>query len=131
MRPIFLAVAAVAITVGGCGGGASPSGGLGFRNRSVLTSEEIRVGRDAGSNAYDLIQKLRPEFLRSRGRVSLSSPAQATAVVYVDDLRYGSLQSLRNINAEQIYSVVFIGASEATTRFGTDHVGGAILITTK
>lgn len=47
-------------------------------------------------------------------------------------MRFGeTVDSLRQLSADQIYRIQYINASDATTRFGTDHFGGAILITTK
>lgn len=53
------------------------------------------------------------------------------AVVYLDGVRYGRVESLRNLNLEEIREIEFIDAGDATTRFGTDHLGGAILIRTR
>ena len=130
MHRIIFAVALHVVALG-CGAGPGPDSGLGFRNRHILTSEEIRGSRVSGWTAYDLISQLRPEFLRSRGPSSLRSTAPVTAAVYVDDIRFGELDSLKTLSADQIYSIHYVGASDATTRFGTDHFGGAILITTK
>ena len=122
---------ALFLSVAACGSGPSPTGGLGFRNRSILTAEEIEASRAIGWTAYDLIAQLRREYLRSRGPSSLRSLAPVTAVIYVDDMRFGELESLRTISADQIRSIQYINAADATTRFGTDHFGGAILIHTK
>lgn len=130
MFRITIAVA-LHVVVLGCGSGPAPDNGLGFRNRSILTSEEIKSSRVSGWTAYDLISQLRPEYLRSRGPTSLRNTRPVTAAVYVDDIRFGELDSLKTMSADQIFSVQYIGASDATTRFGTDHFGGAILITTK
>jgi outer membrane cobalamin receptor len=54
-----------------------------------------------------------------------------TATVYLDGAKYGDTQSLKLINGEHVSRVQYLNGSEATTRYGTDHVGGAILITTK
>ena len=122
---------ALYIFVVACGSGPTPTGGLGFRNRSVLTAEEIDASRSGGWTAYDLIARLRPEYLRSRGPSSLRTLAPTTAVVYVDDMRFGELASLRTFNTDQILFIQYLNAADATTRFGTDHFGGAILITTR
>lgn len=119
------------LMISGCGSGPAPSSGLGYRNRTILTLEEIRGSRTSESNAFELIQKMRPEYLRSRGSSSLRDATPATAVVYVDDIRYGELDALRTMSADQVFQIQYLSASDATTRFGTDHLGGAILITTK
>jgi hypothetical protein len=115
----------------GCGNGPAPTAGLGFRNRTILTSEEIVQAGVSSQTAYELIYQLRPEYLRSRGRSSLRTMAPPTAVVYVNDMRFGDITSLNSISVEGIYMISYMSASDATTRFGSDHLAGAILITTK
>jgi len=51
--------------------------------------------------------------------------------VYVDEISYGNLNSLSNLNSIQIREIRFIKAADATTRWGTGHAGGVILVTTK
>ena len=114
----------------GCGTGPGPTTGL-FRDRTILSGEEIETARTAGWTAWDLLAKLRPEYLRSRGPSSLRSLEPVTAVVYVVEMRFGELESLRTLSVDQISRVQYLNASDATTRFGTDHLGGAILIFTK
>lgn len=124
-------VLALQLFVAGCGAGPAPTGGLGFRDRNILTAEEIDLSRSTGWTAYDLIAQLRPEYLRSRGPASLRSTTPVRAVVYVDEMRFGDLDSLRSMNADQIHHIRYVNAADATTRFGTDHLGGAILIATR
>ena len=52
-------------------------------------------------------------------------------MIYVDGVMYGKLESLHSLNIEEIREIEFISAGDATTRFGTDHLGGAILIRTR
>lgn len=129
MHRTLIVMALLVVTA--CGRGAGPADGLGMRNRSILTAEEINLDKGASRTAYDVIARLRPEFLRSRGASSLQSTAPITAIVYVDEMRYGDLDDLKSMSAHQIFSVQYLNASDATTRFGTDHLGGAILITTR
>ena len=130
MKQLAMALA-LGLVIGGCGSSRAPETGYGFRNRNTITYEEITTSSTGNASAYDLIQRLRPEYFRSRGPSSLSNTTPVTAVVYVDEVRYGEIQSLRALNSAHIREVHYINASDATTRFGTDHVGGAILITTR
>lgn len=127
----FVLAAAVVIATAACASAPGGTGAQGMRNRNVLTAEEIQTSRAPGWTAHELIAQLRPEYLRSRGVVSLRSTGPATAAVYLDGLRFGQLESLRTLSATQILRIEYINAADATTRFGTDHVGGAILISTK
>jgi len=51
--------------------------------------------------------------------------------VYVDNISYGDLSSLSNLNATQISEIRFLNSRDATTVWGTGHMGGVILVTTK
>lgn len=127
----FTMALALGLVVAGCGNNPSPNRDLGLRNRSVLTADEIQMQKAGAWNAYDVIARLRPEYLRSRGASSLRNTAPVTAVVYLDEMRYGSLNTLKQLSADQIWRIEYINAADATTRFGTDHLGGAILVYTK
>ena len=94
----------------------------------VITLDEIE--RSSVATAYDAVQRLRPAFLRTRGRGSIRFGAQQ-AVVYLDDTPIGGPDALRRINARDVMSIRYLRGPDATTRFGTGHEGGAILVTTK
>lgn len=105
---------------------AFPDGG---KDRHVLTAAEM--SKSPGWSAWDMIAQLRPEFLRTRGALSPRNPVPVRAEVYVDNMHFGNLESLKTLNAEQIMRIEYLSAGDATTRFGTGHMGGAILIQTK
>ncbi|HEX7118982.1 MAG TPA: hypothetical protein VF212_09350 [Longimicrobiales bacterium] len=93
----------------------------------VILSDEIATVQAA--NAFELIRRLRPHFLRLSGAVSLRGDGDI--VVYVDGIRQGGLASLRSIPAAGITRIERLSATDATTRLGTGHVYGAILIATR
>ncbi len=129
---LAIALLTLAALVAGCGSMQGPSGTAGNLDKHYLiTYEEIKASRMPGGNAYDLIAQLRPSFLRVRGPASASDLTPVQAMVYLDGVRYGKLESLKTLNIEQIREIEFINASDATTRYGTDHLGGAILIHTR
>ena len=51
-------------------------------------------------------------------------------VVYVDGTRRGGPEELRVLRADQIAEMRFMSALDATTRYGLNHDGGAILVST-
>ncbi len=61
-------------------------------------------------------------------RGTLGNPTPAYAEVYVDGLRYGPLESLYQISTNTIERIEYLSALDATTRYGTGHMGGAILV---
>jgi hypothetical protein len=92
----------------------------------VLTRSEIETAR--ASNALELLQQLRPQFLRSRGALSIRDPAAGNPVVYMNNVHYGDIESLRTIGIEEIDEIHYISAADATTRWGTGHAGGVIQV---
>ena len=126
MRRIAIVVAAL-LTLGACA--ARKPGHLAPKDRNMITADEI--ARANASNAYEIIERLRPAFLRTRGAESLQNTAPPTPIIYLDGMRYGTLQSLVNVPAMGIVSIQYLSAIDATQRFGFDNSGGAILITTK
>ena len=93
----------------------------------MIQLEQIR--EQLASDAYDLIRKLRPNWLRSRGQRSIHFNNTASSpTVYVNDGKHGDIDSLREIQAEHIKEIRFLNAGEAASRFGLNHAGGAILI---
>lgn len=98
-------------------------------NSNRITAEEIDKVEQRYDTAYQIVQNLRPLWLRKRGRSSVSNPGEIA--VYVDGARYGTPRSLRDISAIEVESMRFLSPSEATNRFGTGHSHGAILVATR
>jgi hypothetical protein len=117
--------------------GASPAEAQKGRKNNVITAEEI--ANSGGSNAYDLIKTLRPQWLRARG-ISTGMPDPSGGgvsdpgsgiIVYVDGVRVGGLDQLENIGAERIQELRYLSANDATQKYGTGHTQGAIEVATK
>ena len=99
----------------------------------MIPESEISARASEAANALQIIQKLRPQMLRNRG---LASPSDVTGEstqpkVYIDNIAYGDLSTLQNVMASQIREIRFINAGDATTQWGTGHLGGVILVLTK
>ena len=97
---------------------------------SIITESEIDSVH--ASTAYDVIHKLRPQFLISRGKLSLDTRvAPALPRIYLDDQFYGEAPVLRVISAVMIESIRYYSASEAQYKYGHDNAAGVIAIATK
>ncbi|MGD8321007.1 MAG: hypothetical protein PVJ02_11140 [Gemmatimonadota bacterium] len=119
------AVLFAVLVLAACAPAASP--GAARPSANLITRAEID---EAGpSSAYDLVQKLRPIWLRKRGNTSLSQDTDV--VVYLDGVRMGNREALRDISTTDIRSLEFMDARRATARFGEGHVAGAILVRTR
>ena len=118
----------------GCGGGASGPPAISAKQPVEPATADARfhppeeISRaeivERGTNAHDamgVIRSLRPAWLQARG----------TPVVYVNSMRQpNGVGTLFNIPIGQIRLMEFIGPADATTRWGTGHMGGAIRVQT-
>ena len=95
-------------------------------SRRVLLEDEIRGAQVA--TAYQIVARLRPEWLRRRGRASVRDPTAGAVIVYLDGMRQGGVSALNAIVAETVLEMEYLNGQEATTRFGTGHGGGVILV---
>lgn len=109
---------ALSLGVAGCAsaGSSRPPGATADR---IVQEEFLEVGDVDG---YLAIQRLRSSWLRVRNQVD-------PPVVYVNGARWHNVDVLRSLRARGIALAERINATDATTRFGTGHTGGAILIT--
>jgi hypothetical protein len=99
------------------------------RARNVLAADEIE--RSSVGTLHEAIQLLRPHFLFSRGRTSLRAANSQLPVVIVNSVPQANFASLRAISARDVQYVRFLSAPEATTRFGTGYMAGAIEVVLK
>jgi hypothetical protein len=107
---------------GGGSGGARPS-----PDRNLITREEIQAQRF--SNAYQLVEALHSNWLRTRGTDSFSSPGQV--LVYLDDSRLGGVETLRSISTTTVGYIRFYDGIAASARWGLDHGHGVIFVSTR
>lgn len=136
MRSVLLV--AVTLALGACGGGAGSGASPTTEPRRIrgpadlITEAEIAAG--SYQTALEAVQNLRPNMLVPRGVGSDESGLRAASVsivVYMDDVRLGEAQSMVNIPASRVKEIRFVNARDATTRYGTGHSSGVILVTTK
>ena len=102
--------------------------GFASAGRDVLTATEIVASRV--TDAYQAVVQLRPEFLRRRGMTAVPSFTAPTVMVYLDDLPFGTTESLHYIPLERVRLIRYLPAADADLRWGGSHVAGAILVTT-
>jgi hypothetical protein len=105
---------------------AAPVGG----SRNLITEEEVRAS--TSTNVYELLQALRPQWLRVRGDNAHAEVNVETAGirVYVERGYVGDLNALRQIATTEVTSVEFMDAATATYRLGQGNPLGAIVVHT-
>ena len=116
------------LVLAGCGAAATASRG---GNSNLIANERLREAAAEGLNAYQVIERNRPQWLRA-GRAAptlgYAKGGAAFARVMLDGVRYGEINDLRRLNTVEVESIGYMSASDATTRFGTGYSGGAILV---
>jgi hypothetical protein len=96
---------------------------------NIITAAQISASQQ--TNAYDVVRKLRPNFLKSRGRTTVYGQGSDYAAVFLDGQSFGDLGSLRNIASSQIRSIRFIRGTDAVTMHGMQYGAGVIDVRTK
>ena len=122
----FYVLVIMVVMLFSCATSEQSKGRKSFR-RDLISAEEI--AQTTAKNAYEAIQLLRPNLLKYRGTRGRSLAIEP--VVYVDNLRYGGMEALYDISSMTIEKIQYLKATDATTRFGTNHMGGAFVVTTK
>ena len=114
------------LTLAAC---ASMQGQAEGTSRDTITRTDITAYVGTYSNAFQLVERLQPQWLRKRGRASVSTVAEGDIVVYLDDVRVGGPEALREISLEGLVEIRYLNAAKAA-RYGTGHQHGAILLRT-
>lgn len=96
-----------------------------------ILADEVAARASDAKTAYDIIKRLRPQFLRQRGSGSIRNYNPVPVRVYVDGiLQSQDVSALNEIMAYSVVEISYLNGSDATTRFGTGYENGAILVTT-
>ena len=119
------ALALLALLTAAC---SSTGGSSGGGNPDLITREQVDMLPEG--TAFTVIQRFRSSWLRARTQGSFGSTEPAYAMVFVDEMRYGDINSLTRISSTEIESIQYISATDATTRYGTGYMGGIIRINT-
>lgn len=113
----------VVLAATGCtfGGGSAAAPG---RSSDRITLEEIEAS--GVPTAWELVSRLRPNWLRGRGSPDLRGSSPVLPVVYVAGVRQGGIETLRGILRSGVREMRYLDAITATTRWGEGHAGGVI-----
>lgn len=99
------------------------------RSARVLTADEI--AEVAVLTAYQAVEQLRPQWLHTRASPTFGSPGATPPALYLDGVRLDDFRELERMRADVVERMEYLSPSDATNRYGTNHMGGAILITTR
>jgi hypothetical protein len=133
-----LAVAASVALAAGCAsaGESAPSDDDDtFLSRDILTIQQLEGVR--ATNAYEGVERLKAHWLRPRGTTQMpSAPGvpqfeENQVLAYLDDQRLGTVEQLRRIEIAAVQYIRYFSPAEASSRWGFNHGGGAILVSTR
>jgi hypothetical protein len=94
---------------------------------NVITREDLEDLQRL--NLYQAVQRLRPQWLQTRGMDSFEQTNEV--VVYVDNQQMGGPSELRRLNPVDVGEIRYLDSRQATTQFGRGHPSGAILVFTE
>ena len=94
----------------------------------LITFEEMR-GRGSYSNLMELVQELRPRWVRSQGPDTFIGQ-QGEVQVHMDGNHLGGVRVLNQLAAVGVTSIRWLSPIDAAARYGLNHSHGAIVIST-
>ena len=124
-KPFFVLTLAAALACASSG----TAGTRVQRDPNLITEQEIATS--AESNVYDVVSRLRPMFLKTRGRSTINSGGSEYASVFLDGQYFGELGSMRNIVATQIHEIRYLSGPDAVSRYGMRYGSGAVDVRSK
>lgn len=100
------------------------------RRRNEISQEEMV--QSGATNLYDVVQRLRPQWLTGTSASNFGGGGQAI-VVYQNNTQLGGLDALRQLSPGYAVMLRFLDGSEASNTLpglGSRRVGGAIVVVT-
>jgi hypothetical protein len=89
-----------------------------------------QLDRFTGRSAWEAVETINPRWLQTqRGTSIVFGPAYAR--VMIDGVARGELDELYRLSTENIETMRYLSAPDATTRYGTNFPGGVIEVTTR
>ena len=104
------ALVLVTLTTTACATASTGTRRVVSQRHNVISFQEIVEER--ASSAYDLIEKLRPFYLRGRTGGLMGAPP----IVYMDDIMLGDVTELRGINARDVLEIRYVRGEEMLFR---------------
>lgn len=106
---------------------AAPSSSGNRFDRNSLTKEQLDATNS--ENLYQAIERLRPEWLTSRGPTSVTDASPTVPSVFMNGQMLGKPDYMKDLRIMDVSSVRFWPAGQASARFGMGHPRGVIEIT--
>jgi hypothetical protein len=98
------------------------------RNANVIGRDELADPSLQGVTGLEAVRRLRPTFLSNRGAISIGNPTAGVVKVSIDGSTIGPLDDLDRIRTNEIRSIRYLSASDATQRFGIAADGSPVIL---
>jgi hypothetical protein len=113
----------------GCASAGGGSGASSGGDPNILTAAEISSAKAGESSIYDAIQRLRPQFFRTRGR--LGNEPGGDISVSVDGGPLNTTDAPHNIPATTVKEIRYLSANDAAQRYGVRANSGPVILVTQ
>jgi len=124
-RLVFAGIMATSLLACAAQGAATRGG-----NRNLVTAAELETAGDV--TLHDALSRVRPTILQPRIGGGTTGVQSVAVSVFYDGLQMmEGLPHLRQISARNIQEVRFLEPQQANARFGGNHSGGALVVTSK
>ena len=101
----------------------------GAHDANVSTAPEL--SRSEARNAYDAIQQIRPEMLRTRDPGAIVYFKARQLLVAVDNTLVGGVEVLRTLPTGKLARIEYVNSWVAAKRYGTVFGNGVMLVETR
>lgn len=114
------------------------------RDRDLITRDELVQSSQKNADLYQAVRSLRSHFVQgSRGprSLGLNPPPRGgqgegsaqdreavKTILYINGVRSGDIEMMRNINTINVEEVRYLNPNSASMQYGTGHEGGAVLV---
>ncbi|UCH09930.1 MAG: hypothetical protein JSU61_12065 [Fidelibacterota bacterium] len=129
-QPLLIVIALSTIVIlAGCAAMQEAANDRPRYDSNRITAEEIEIC--GATNVYDVIQMLRPNWLRPRYQIGINSPNIEPPAVYINNMYYGGPRELVSFQPQAVAEMRYMDARDTNIYLGHNHPGGAIVVTMK
>jgi hypothetical protein len=122
-------VAAVAVSAGCASSGASEDTSSGVRrDPNVIMADELSNASLAGLSVFEVVRRLRPNYLSSRGVQSRNNPESGRVHASINGVGVVSIDELRTMVAAGVVEIRFLSPAAAMQRFGGAAQEGPVIL---
>ena len=97
------------------------------RQPNLISFQEVEAAPLSATTALNLVEHLRPNWLRTRGPSSIMYETSGVQV-YVSGMHQGGARALAGVARNSIKEIQHLSGTDANQRFGAGHENGAILV---